>query len=117
MEQEQRRALRCRIYRPVRVQPSRQPVILETLTKNVGLGGLCCISSRVIPTATELRVELMLSDGEELLSLKGKVVWFQAIPHSEQFDLGIAFLDVPACDQRRLSTYCSRLGQSTVNVL
>ena len=86
------------------------PQTIETLTKDLGLGGLRCISPSVCPVSTEVGVELVLSTGEEHLSVRGKTAWFQTIPESDQFDLGIAFLELSPQDKRRLSVYLERLS-------
>ena len=117
MREEQRQTPRVRVYHPIRLHQPRSVSILETLTKNVSRGGFCCMSPVAIPISTEFSAELALSSGKEPLSLRGKVVWFQAIPHSEQFHIGMVFLDVHPENQRRLSAYLDRLAQSTLHAI
>ena len=90
--------------------------VVETLTKDLGPGGLCCLSSTLFPVATELGVELVLSAGREPLSVRGKTAWFRMIPHSEQFDVGIVFQEMTLEDKRRLSAYLERLVNQSPSV-
>ena len=111
--QERRISPRVRAYRPVRLNLPKTHRVTETLTKDLGTGGLCCISSTIFPVSTELQVELTLSEGGEPVTARGKAVWFRMIPHSEQVDLGIAFLEMPQEHKRRLSAYLERLATNT----
>ena len=113
---ERRSSSRIRAYRPLRLQVPKTHRVVETLTKDLGMGGICCISSTLFPVLTELTVELTLSTGREPLSIRGKTVWFRMIPHSEQFDLGIAFQEMPAEDKRRLSAYLDHLVSQSPSV-
>ena len=108
---ERRGGPRIRAYRPVRLHVPRSPRILETLTKDLSVGGMCCLASTPFPVSTHLNLELVLSSGDGPVSIRGKTVWFRTIPYSDQFDLGISFSDIPDEDRQRLSAYLSRLAQ------
>ena len=108
---ERRHNARIRAYRPVRLQPPWAPRLTETLTKDLSVGGLRCISSEPYPVTTEMNLELVLSTGNEALPMRGKLAWFCMIPHSDQFELGFTFLDLPPQTKRRLSAYLDRLHQ------
>ena len=110
MGEERRTTARIRTYRPLRLQRSQAPGIVETLTKDLAPGGLRCLSSTLVPVATEVDVELVLSRGEEPVIARGRAVWFRMIPESEQFDIGIEFLDLDPQSKRRLSVYIDRLS-------
>ena len=101
---------RFQAYRPVRLQRLGAPLVVETLTKDLGIGGLRCVSPRLFPVSSEVHVELVLSTGEEPFSVRGRAVWVRMIPHSEQFDIGIAFYDLPEANKRRLSIYLDHLS-------
>ena len=107
---DRRNTPRFRAYRPVRIQRPGASQIIETLTKDLGIGGLRCVSPTLFPVSTEVSVELVLSTGEEPFIVRGRAIWFRTIPHSEQFDLGIAFLELPAQNKRRLSVYIDYLA-------
>ena len=116
MSSERRSAPRFRAYLPVRIQKPGAGQVVETLTKDLGVGGLRCLSSTLFPISAEVSVELMLSKGEEPFSIRGRTVWFRMIPHSEQFDLGIVFFDLPDHSKRRLSAYMDRLASHLSHV-
>ena len=101
---------RFRAYRPVRIQKPGTGQVVETLTKDLAIGGMRCLTPTLFPVSTELFLELVLSTGEEPFSVRGRAAWFQMIPHSEQFELGISFVDVSIPNQRRLSAYIARLS-------
>lgn len=113
--EERRITPRVRAYRPVRLQKPGSPQVVETLSKDLALGGLRCLSPALFPVSTEVTVELVLSSGDEPLSARGKTVWFQTIPQSEQFDLGIAFTDLQPRTKRRLSAYLERLSNQVAS--
>src|SRR3989338_4892729 len=108
MAEERRASLRVSAYLPVRLHPNNQLKVVETLTKNVGAGGARCVSPTVFPVSAEVTVEVSLSQGQEPLVLRGRTAWFRLIPESEQYDLGIAFVDLPPKIKARLSTYIDR---------
>ena len=85
MMQERRGSRRVRAYRPLRLSDARSPRVIETLTKDLAVGGLRAISTTVFPVSTEIRLELVLSEGHEPLTVKGRAVWLHTIPESEQF--------------------------------
>ena len=77
--------------------------VVETLTKDLAVGGCRSLSAIVFPVASELRVEVVLPQGRAPITAKGQAVWFRSIPESEQFDVGIIFSDISEEDKRRLS--------------
>ena len=109
--EQRRNSARIRAYRPVRLQPPQTPRVTETLTKDLSVGGLRCITSTPYPVATEMNLELILSTGDGPLALRGKLAWFCMIPHSDQFELGFSFLELSPHTKRRLSTYLDFLSQ------
>ena len=110
MLNERRTSSRIRAYWPVRLHLPRSPRLLETLTKDLAMGGVCCISPTAFPVSTELNLELVLSTGEGPITARGRTAWFRSLPYSEQFDLGISFLEMPDHDKRRLSVYLGGLA-------
>lgn len=109
--QERRNAPRFRAYRPVRLQKPNSPQVVETLTKNLSLGGIRCLSASIFPVSSDVSMDLMLSAGEASLSMKGRAVWVRTIPYSDQFELGISFGSIPPDGKRRLSAYLDHLSE------
>ena len=113
MTEERRRSHRMRAYLPVQLHKAHTPQMIETLTKDVSADGLRCVSSTLCPVSTEVSIELALPSGHEVLELRGRTAWFRMIPHSDQFDIGIAFHDVSPQTKIRLSAYIERLSDQT----
>ena len=90
-------------------------VTVETLSKDLSAGGLQCLSPTLFPVASEINIEVMLSTGDEPLIVRGRTSWFRMIPHSEQFEMGIAFDGLPPMTKRRLSAYLDRLAYQTAS--
>ena len=109
MAEERRANPRVSAYLPVRLHPNHQLKVIETLTKNIGSGGTRCVSPTVFPVSAQMSVEFSLSPGQEPIVLRGRTAWFRLIPESEQYDLGITFVDLPPKTKIRLSTYIDRL--------
>ena len=109
MTEERRTSPRVSAYLPVRLHPNHQLKVIETLTKNIGSGGTRCLSSTVFPVSAEMTLEFSLAPGQEPIALRGRTAWFRLIPESEQYELGIAFVDPPPKTKIRLSTYINRV--------
>ena len=108
---ERRVAPRYRTYRPIRLQKPGIPRVVETITKDLSEGGLRCISQTVFPVSTELQIELLVTTGDEPFTAKGQTAWFRIIPNSDQFDVGIMFLEISPQNKRLLSICLDRLAQ------
>ena len=117
MGDERRAAQRIRAYRPVQLRKTGTGPLIETLTKDLSIDGLRCISSLLFPVETELTVQLLLSTGEEPVTARGRTVWFRTLPQSEQVELGICFTEIPQPHQRRLSAYLERLSTHADSLL
>ena len=109
MDQERRRFPRNTCRLPVRLYPKQEPRVIESLTKDLSVGGLRCVSRQHKASGMPLSVELMLEPGERPLTVRGHVAWSRQIPDSEQFDLGVSFHAFPESDRKRLSTYFEHL--------
>jgi len=110
MVEERRRASRVQAYRPLRLRVPKSERVVETLTKDLATDGIRCVSTMPFPVSTELDLELVLSTGFDPVVTRGKTVWFRLIPHSEQFDIGIAFVEISEQDKIRLSAYIDGLS-------
>lgn len=110
---ERRANPRIRIYHPVRLHRPGVPQTVETLTKDLSVGGLRCISATLFPVSTDIQVELVLMNGEEPLTARGQTRWFRMIANSDQFDIGISLLDLSPQNKRRLSAYLDNLAKKS----
>ncbi len=111
MVPERRANLRTACMLPIRMLPrgDRQPI--ETLTKNLSLGGLMCVSPVERPIGTPVHLDLTLGRSHVEVAIHSRVAWFVSIPKSEQFYVGLAFDTISETIVRQLSTYikfCSK---------
>ena len=109
MENERRRFPRNACRLPVRLYPKYEPRVIETLTKDLSLGGLRCLSYQDRPLGMPLSVELILEPGERPVTIRGHVAWSHKLQQSDQFDLGVSFHVFPETDRKLLSTYLDRI--------
>lgn len=110
MSQERRRFPRATCLLPVRLYPKQEPRVIETLTKDLSVGGLRCVSRNDRQMGLPVSVELMLEPGGRPVTLRGHIAWSHPIQESEQFDLGISFHAFPEATKKRLSTYLDHLS-------
>jgi len=110
MVEERRRLSRVRCHLPVRLYPKGEAKVIETLTKDVSLGGLKCLSPSPKTIGTSVIVELDLGPGEMSVDLRGHVAWFQDLPESDQFYLGLIFDEFHERTRQRLSRYLDRIA-------
>jgi hypothetical protein len=104
MPAERRRFHRVPSVLPLRlfIRGGQHPI--ETLSKNLSLGGIKCLSPASQPVGTPVTIELGLGPSNDCLSLPATVSWFQTIPQSEQFFLGVTFDALSPQVTRLLST-------------
>ena len=84
----------------------------DSLTKDVGGGGVRLVSRDFLPINSKVKMEFYLTPASEVLKAVGKVVWIQKLPYSYQHDVGIQFTDIPEPAQRRINTF---VDQNLVN--
>ena len=108
MLQESRRTPRVRCYLPIRLYPQGEHRVIETLSKDIGLGGMSCLSPVHRPIETPLAVEIILGQGEPPLNLQAQVTWFSEVSNGEQFHLGLSFHSVTELQSRQLSRCIDR---------
>ena len=95
---------------PLQIYSDGGPKIIETLTKDLSASGLRCLSPTSKPLASRVSLEITLGKGARPFSLQARVVWFEAVPNSHQFYLGLAFDHLSEVNTRRLSRYIEKLS-------
>ena len=108
---ERRRAPRVHCVLPLQISAEgKPPKLIETLTKDISVSGLRCLSPTSAPSNSKVSLEITLGKGERPFSLNARVVWFQSVPNSRQYYLGLAFDDLTEVSTRRLSRYIEKLS-------
>jgi len=106
--QERRRFPRISSHLPVQLFPRQSSKIIQTLTNDVSVNGLRCVSPVPLPTTSPCLVELLLGTGQEPVYLEASVIWSKPIPNSEQYHLGFSFDATMDVYTSRLSTYLEK---------
>ncbi len=118
MVPERRKQTRVRCYLPMRLYPQGEHRVIETLSKDLGLDGMSCLSPVHRPIFTPVSLELTLGQGQPPLTLHAKLIWFSEMPNSEQFQLGFAFEPLSESESRQVSRcidkFASHLSASPV---
>ncbi len=92
--ENRRRFQRVQALLPIRLYFQGELKVIETLTKDLGFGGLRCLSPNPTPPKTPVSIELTLGFVEKPVTLRAKTAWLNKIPQSNQFYLGITFQDI-----------------------
>ena len=108
--QERRRFPRIGCMLPVRLYPRDNSKVIETLTKDLGQGGLRCLSPSARTVSSLVSLEITLGPGEKPLSFHARIVWVEMVPNSRQFYLGLAFHDLSDDATERLSSYIDKVS-------
>ena len=98
---ERRRHPRLLSHLPLRYYRKGTSHYADTLTKDVGLGGVRFLSHEFFPTTHEFLVEIPLFRASHPVQTVGRVAWSQKIAHSDLYEIGMEFLQLPD-DHRRL---------------
>ncbi len=107
----QRRSSRINCLLPLRLTIPGTRQVTETLTKDLSLHGLRCLSPMGHPVSTRVMLELSLGTHHEPLTAQGRISWLQVLPNSEQFHLGVEFVGLSTYDTRQLSVYLAKISK------
>jgi|GEM_PF-518128 len=77
----------------------------DTLTKDIGGGGVRLVSREFLPVNSKIKLEFFLHPASEALRAVGKVVWIQKLPYSYQHDVGIQFSDISEPSRKRINHF------------
>ena len=108
MSLERRGSQRIPSYLPVRLFSPEGQSLIETLTKDLSIGGIRCLTQKN-PDNGSYEIELILAEGTEPIQAKGRIAWSRLIPQGEQFEVGITFTDISIACRERLQRYIQRL--------
>ena len=76
---------------------------LGTLTKNISLGGMGFTSNKFSAPNTLLNLEFNIL--QRFFSVMAQVRWITSLPSSDNYHLGIEFLEIQPQDKRYLLEY------------
>ncbi|MFH1577593.1 MAG: PilZ domain-containing protein [Candidatus Omnitrophota bacterium] len=100
---DNRNSQRICVKFPIRYQMKRGGFFASALTQNISLSGLKLNADRFFPSGLNFNLELNILS--KVIRPIGRVVWSQALPHSDQYQMGIKFIEVNSNDKNYLSDY------------
>ena len=113
--EERRRWRRLRSHLPVRYQDLRTQRFVETLSKDISVGGVQCLTHEFLPANRELLVEIALYRGTPELKARARVAWIQQVPHADQYCMGLEFLSPPDELLKEIHAYIETASATTVS--
>jgi len=109
--EERRRFVRLDTRLPVtyRVLPSAKAK--QSVTKDIGGGGVCVFVSELLTPGTHLQVEIAVPDQERPIAFTGEVVWceqYEIIGKTQRersVEAGVKFVQIDPNDQHAIMRY------------
>lgn len=86
-----------------------QNPILESLSKNIGEGGVCFNSNEFISLACRMIVEITLPTTPKPIRAISKVAWIRKLPTSESYQIGNQFLEITKEDKENISHFINQV--------
>jgi len=74
-------------------------------TMDISSGGAGFVTPRFIPIKTKMMVEISLTPDSEPIMALGEVMWVTQVPHSDNFRIGLKFIDISTPVKSRLEKY------------
>jgi len=105
LKKEKRQHRRINVKFPIRYQIRRGGFFASGLTKDLSLSGTCLNADRFFPQGINLNLQLNILS--RIIGPVGKVVWSQPLAYSNQYQMGIEFIEVNPQDKNYLSDFLS----------
>lgn len=64
-----------------------------SLSNDLSIGGIRIRVGEFLPLQSVIHLKLHLNNPTRELNVRGKVVWVREVPHSDMFDVGVAFIE------------------------
>jgi Tfp pilus assembly protein PilZ len=78
-----------------------------SITKDISSGGLRFASSEFVSIFTRLLLEVSVPSFSRPIKAISKVAWIQKMPRSNQYDVGLQFMDMTEEDKKSLKSFIS----------
>ena len=101
--EEKRRLPRIKLKTPLRYQIRGLPELNETVSDNVSLGGIGFINDRFIAPKTLVMLEINVLS--RVLRPLGKIAWAASLPRSDNYRIGVEFLELDRGEKNYLTDY------------
>ncbi len=85
--------------------------VVECATKDISEGGIKFIAQEFIPQGSHLRIKINFH--KTLFSFEALVkwVWARELPHREEYEIGVEFVDIPQDAVKYLQRYIESLNE------
>ena len=107
---ERRSSPRIKARLPVQFKDIQRPIetYSGSITKDVSEGGIRFISGDFLSIFTRLLLEVSVPSFTRPIKAISKVAWIQKIPRSNQYNVGLQFMDMTEEDKRHLTSFISK---------
>ena len=106
---ERRKFQRINTYLPVRLRLEESGRYVETLAKDVSLGGLRCVVEGYPAINEPIMMELPLYKEVMPLQVRAKVAWVRSVLPDRQCVAGVRFEELTSTERLALAEYLERL--------
>ena len=109
---ERRKFQRINTYLPIRLHLQESGRYLETLAKDVSLGGIRCVVEGCPAINEPMMIELPLYKEVIPLQVRAKVAWVRSVVPDRQCVAGVRFEELTSTERLALAEYLERLPMS-----
>ncbi len=108
--EEKRLTPRIRLHSPLRYQICGEREFNNTLSDDISMGGVGFLNNRFLAPKTTLNLEINVLS--RVLRPLGMITWSSPLPHSDNYRLGVEFLEFNPQEKNYLKDYIDmRLGK------
>lgn len=99
---DRRRYNRRPTHLPLRYQLKGSMQYADTLTKDIGGGGVKFITDEFLSKNSEVIFEISIMDRSEPVKGRAKIVWINKVPHNDIYSIGLEFVDISRDKKRKI---------------
>lgn len=112
-QDEKRRYRRHNIHLPVRYQVKGTIGYADTLTKDIGGGGIKFITDEFLGRETEIMFEFSVMESSEPIKGRAKIAWISKIPYNDMYSIGVKFIDIARDKQQKIVKFVNSKTKPT----
>lgn len=107
---ERRRFSRINARLPLQYKDIQRPIetYSGTLTRDISEGGVRFISNEFLSIFTRLLLEISVPSFSRPIKVISKVAWIQKFPRTNQYNVGVQFMDVTEEDKKHLASFIAK---------
>lgn len=107
---ERRRHPRVNARLPLQYKDIQRPIeaYSGTLSRDVSEGGIRFLSNEFLSVFTRLLLEVSIPSLSRPIKAISKVAWIQKVPRSNQYNVGVRFMDMTEEDKKQLASFVTK---------